>query len=699
MIIHAQANKYQMKANFRNGIQNKKLWMILILANLFAVPFAILNIGFFGGGSILSLALTGFAMVVNMMLGIVIPFVQFDYCYEKTKVDMAYSLPLTRKQKFLTDFFAGLSMYVGAYLVQIILSYVATGLFLQFSSEHNGLDSYFTSRLEMLGDPWMWSRVTKILIIVLLIQIMLYVITSFVLSCTGAIFEAVSATIYFNILIPTTIYMTYLLCAEKLFGMDLSEDFFQVVFRTSPLGGFIYLMDVMNSSNHFISWLVSYCTVIIAFFLVTYFIMIRRKAEAVGKPFVIRTFYHIILVAVMLHIGVLACYTSNSIVSFLLMTAIFYLVIEMITNRGFKKIGQSFIRYGIIIATVLVVIITINKTNSFGIAYHVADAKNVDKITISYSGIYSEFYGPEIELTSEENIERLLEVQKQLIEQYKEKSKEASDGIFSLSLLNTYEWNSLVSGSLRMEVSGKGGENYNRHYYVPYSFMTELLDVELSDEYIEAKIKVYKDYATYLTVRDVYGINQKVVVNDTNGQPSAVLNEFFDAIQKDLIQTTKEEYLQPQSAIKYAVSTDQGSIYILDSYTNTIAFLEKYNALPALAEEDYENLVENTEITISGILDNTDQMEQYYNDLDGYYTTICGVYYNVDQDRIINRYNEDVKQLLEIAQVQYVSDTPCYKIEVNGMTFIIPEKYTELVENVIANNSMLRDDYYSEKYR
>lgn len=697
MSIHAQANKYQVKANFRNGIQNKKLWMILLLANLFAVPYAILNIGFFGGDSILSLALTGFAMVVNMMLGIVIPFMQFDYCYEKTKVDMAYSLPLTRKQKFLTDFFAGLSMYVGAYLVQIILSYVATGLFLRFSSVHNGLDSYYTSRIEMLGDQWLWSRVTKILVIVLLIQIMLYVVTSFVLSCTGAIFEAVSATVYFNILLTTTIYVTYLLCAEKLFGMDLSNDFLQIVFRTSPLGGFIYLMDALNSSDDFISWLVCYCIVIIAFFIATYCIMIRRKAEVVGKPFVVRTFYHIILVAVMLHIGVLACYTSNSIVSFLLMTAIFYFVIEMITNRGFKKIGQSVIRYGIIIATVLTVIITINKTNSFGIAYHVADAKDVDEITINYPGIYSRFYGLKVDITSRENIERLLEVQKDLINQYKEKSKETEEGLFSLNLLNTYEWNSLVSASLRIEVSGNRGANYYRNYQLPYSSMLKLLDIELSDEYIEGKIDLIKNNTTYLTVSDVYGVNRKAIVNDTNGQPSAVLDEFFDALQKDLMQTTKEEYLQPQSTIKYMADTDQWPIYILDSYTNTIAFLEKYNAMPALTEEDYENIVESSTVEIFPMLDNA-TFGSFYDDFEGYYTTSCDPYYLTDNQYIISAFNEDVKQLLEVAQIQYTSDTPCYKILVYGTTYIIPAEYTDLVEEVISNHSMPSEDYYSDKY-
>ena len=144
-------------------------------------------------------------MVINMMLGIVIPFTQFDYCYDKTKVDMAYALPLTRKQKFLSDFFSGLGMYVGAYLVQIVLSYIATGLHQNIDPQNSGFHNYFSYRMDMPGNQWLWSMVTKILVIVLLIQILLYVVTSFVLSCTGAIFEAVSATVYFNILIPTTI--------------------------------------------------------------------------------------------------------------------------------------------------------------------------------------------------------------------------------------------------------------------------------------------------------------------------------------------------------------------------------------------------------------------------------------------------------------------------------------------------------------
>lgn len=711
MSIHAQANNYQVKANFWNGIRNKKLWLILLLVNLFAVPYAIINIGFFGGDSFFSLALTGFAMVVNMLLAIVIPFTQFDYCYDKTRVDMAYALPLTRKQKFLSDFFSGLTMYVGGYLVQIVLSYVATGVFLRFGSKNSLFNSYFNYRLEAIGNQWLWSRVTKILVIVLLIQLLLYVVTSFVLSCTGAIFEAVSATIYFNILIPTTIYVTYLLCVSKLFGMDFSEGFLKAAFRTSPLGGFIYLITVVSNDEKFISWLIPYCIVILLFFVATYFIMTKRKAESVGKPFVVRPFYHIILAAVMLHIGVLACYTSNSIVSFLLMTSVFYLVIEIITNRGLKASFKSLRRYAILIAGVLVVIITINKTNCFGIAYHVADANDVDKITISYGGLYSDFYTNNVEITSKEGIERLLEVQKKLIDEYKENSKkEEKTGSLNFDLLNTYEWNSVLSGSLRMQVSGNGRANYYRSYVVPYSYMVELLDVELSDEYIQGKIKAYKNSATYLTVSDVYGVNQKVVVNDTNGQPSVVMKEFFDALQEDLMNTTKEEYLQPQNTIKYRVWTDEGFIYILDSYTNVIAFLEKYSAMPALAQEDYKNIVENYTIQIHPTLNPADDTKDYsgdyyagyyndyYDDYDGYYTTACSVYFSYDSRYMIRDFNEDVEQLLQVAQAQYASDTPCYKIEVNGTMYVIPTEYTELVESIIANNSVSVDEYYSEKY-
>lgn len=691
MNIHVQGNRRYVKASFLNGIKNKRIWMILLLVNVFAVPYALISIGFFNMGSFFNLLLCGVAMVINMLMAIVIAFTQFDYCYEKLKVDQAYSLPLTRKQKFLSDYFAGLTMYVGAYLVQVILSYIITAAFLIIKPSGYYATSYITSRLQMIGDIWIWARVTKVLVIVLLIQILLYTITSFVISCTGTMFEAISATVYFNILLVSTIYVVYLLCAEQLFGMDLSDAFMKAIYVTSPLGGFLYLIQYVNGNGHYAMWMIGYLAVIVVFFGLTYLIMARRKAEDVGKPFVIRTLYHVVLVAVMLHFGVIAFFTGNSILNFIILTFICYLVIEIVTNRGLKKIRKSLLRYGVIIVCVLAIIISINKTNCFGMAYHVADAEDVEEITISYAGLYGDIYCQDVTITDPENIQTILDVQKNLIQ--KDKSRASKTGVWELfgKIESPYYYNGVEfvedpdyweiwTGSLKMSVKESQG-SYDRIYNIYHEDLQNLLSVELSDQFIEAKIATYKNSATYLMVSDIYDINHKAFVKNTYGKTSAVMDEFFDALEEDLKNTTEEEYLRPEETTQCYVITDEGIITILPSYKKTLALLERYNLIPTLSDEDYSKIIENKSTKIIDTMNSNNMGELI---LEGYYTTGPN-YESLDNVYEIDSYSEDMRQLFEVAQIQYTTDEPCYLLNVYGRKYTIPVEYSNVVERILSN--------------
>lgn len=674
----------QVKANFLNAIKNKKIWIILLLVNVFGLPYAILQLGIINEGSIFSLCISAFALVVNVIMGMVIPFLQFDYCYDRTKVDMAYSLPLTRRQKFLSDFFSGLSMYVGAYVIQIILTYISTAITIAIGNPSISF-SYYYNRFHEMSNVQVYQMVSKALLIILLMQIMLYTVTTFVLSCTGAIFEAVSAIIYTNILLASTIYVIYTLCANQLFGMDFSNVLEKILYYTSPLGGFFYLIFEGIRSTNIGAWAIGYLAMVIIYFLAAYFIMTRRKAESVGKPFVVRSFYHVILVAIMLHIGLLACYTGNSLVTFILMTIIFYLVVETITNRGFKKFGRSLARYGIIIACTLAIILTINKTECFGVSYKVADVNDVDQIVLNYSGLFTENYLRNVKITSKENIATILEVQQDLIDEHKLNKKDAS-GILDWRVGDFSFMNSYVSTDLQIKLEGKA--DYYRDYYISYKNILKLVGVELSDEYVDARIQLYRDNVKYLSVSDIFGFNNKSVVMETNGAPSNLLDEFFNCLSADLKEATVEEYLRPESQTKYRVRTNVGTITILDSYTNCMRFLEENNAFPVVTTDNLMSLVDNGAIQIYRM------EEQDINT--GYYCSERS--YGYGESYMVNNFSADVEELLQKVQQQYVSEEPCYTIEIYGDTYVVPAKDSALVEKVITNDSKSYDDYYSKDY-
>lgn len=667
MTAPVSAKKSYFRINFEQGFFHKKLWIVLLIVNVLSMPYVLASIYFFGADSFISLSLSGLALVINVILGIVIPFIQFDYLYQKSKVDMAYALPLTRKQKFLSDFSAGFCMYVGAFFIQYGLSLLLSVIIYATNSKASfaGGRDYALIRLNQAGLTDFISMLTKNLAIILLMQIMLYVVTTLILSFTGSVFEAVSAVVYTNILIPTTIYVIYNLFTSHLFGMDFEDVVGAIISKSSPLGGFLYLLGFLGNRGNFSSWILWYVAITLIYFAAAYLIITRRRPEAVGKPFVIRPFYHIIIVAVMLHIGVLACYTRYFLITFIISTALFYLVMEFITNRGFKRIKQSLIQYAAVVVTSLALILLINETDSFGMAYHVPELNKVQQISIGYPGISSNRSYINADLIDRNNIETLLEVQKAVIADYREAKKNRDGGIFNLSLDNqNYMYQNVPTSWLRIDIKLKNGSRSIRQYNIPYEQILYLVDVELSTEVVNARIDHWKQHISSLEIKDIYGINSKSLATDAIPSKSEVINEFLECYRKDLLSVTKEEYITPNSSTQYLASTDYGDLVILDSYSNTLEFLKKYNVELEVTDDDLLNLYK-----IQGI-------DIYYKDNTA--GTVNVAYRNIN--------DTDVVTLLRLAKAQYSTMSSCYEISLRHITLTIPVEYNKMVEKLITNN-------------
>lgn len=175
---------------------------------------------------------------------------------------------------------------------------------------------------------------------------------------------------------------------------------------------------------------------------------------------------------------------------------------------------------------------------------------------------------------------------------------------------------------------------------------------------------------------------------ETNGAPSALLDEFFECLRADLKEVTVEEYLRPENQTKYRVYTNMGTIEILDSFENCMRFFETNDVLPVITTDNMKRLVD------TGVIQIYSTMEEETGA--GYYCTEKG--YNNGESYIVTSYSADVEELLQKVQIQYASEEPCYMVEINGDTYVVPVKDSELVENVIKNDSESYDDYYNKDY-
>ena len=106
---------------------------------------------------------------------------------------------------------------------------------------------------------------------------------------------------------------------------------------------------MLDESLHMIKWLVAFALVIAAIFIGSYFLYMKRKAEHTGKPFVFIGLYYFAATLVMLCIVSLFLLTGSSISSviipLIITTVIVYLLLEIVVNRGFKRLWKGIIRW------------------------------------------------------------------------------------------------------------------------------------------------------------------------------------------------------------------------------------------------------------------------------------------------------------------------------------------------------------------
>ena len=62
------------------------------------------------------------ALMLSIALGFVIPMINFRYLYNKSLVDMNYSLPLNNRQRFFADYISGLVTYIAPLLIGITIA-------------------------------------------------------------------------------------------------------------------------------------------------------------------------------------------------------------------------------------------------------------------------------------------------------------------------------------------------------------------------------------------------------------------------------------------------------------------------------------------------------------------------------------------------------------------------------------------------
>jgi len=189
-----------------------------------------------------SLWISILASIVVGALALVIPLNLFDYLYQKTKIDDVLKLPLTRRELFFSDYLSGLILYIipifGQFIISMILLLLRTTKFVNYFLKNNvTMDDSFHKVLRLAFFTYLFIMIGLIF---------LYTLTVLVLSCVGNTFEAITASLYVNLLIPGVIYSVGYLLLNRLFGISFRILFQRLIYFTSPGGILLYLGTNLN---------------------------------------------------------------------------------------------------------------------------------------------------------------------------------------------------------------------------------------------------------------------------------------------------------------------------------------------------------------------------------------------------------------------------------------------------------------------
>lgn len=381
----------------------------------------------------------------------------YRWLYDKTVVDMDYSLPVSDDTRFFGDLLASVT---GGMLPHALAIAVGAGMFwlLPFGN---------ADRAEV---NMIWTILVQLAVTGFAASIMFMGTTLLVMALCGRKLEARIMPFVMNGVVTVVHLACILLMTQGMYGYNSGGDFeFSGIAATSPLGLLIYTMIGLDNTIYeygdavFFRPGVGIPAIIftLLFFAGAYFLIKRRRAERVGSPYAFSAVKYMIPSAVIFTIvlvfslvalprnGNLGSASLSEIVGIgvvvVIISLIVYIIMELISGKGFRSFHKTLGRYAITLAASAVVCLGIYSFGDVIFARYTPRAANVESMRFY---IYSEPLEQNfnyIETTDEAAIENMIEVHKHLINKGED---------------------SLTDNYLRVYYYLENGSSVSRNYYL-----------------------------------------------------------------------------------------------------------------------------------------------------------------------------------------------------------------------------------------
>lgn len=702
------------KTHFKNTIlENKKFLFIVSVLHLIGYPVIAFTIRYYSehpDNTDENYAIAScIALAIAILSGAIIAISIFNYLYKKSTVDMNLSLPLTTRQRFLSEYFAGLTIYI---VPAIIGGLIGTVILL--TGKHELME--FLKYTIYIGS------------IVIIGMILYYSLTVLILSCCGSLFETILSTLLINAMIPASIYLlSYTIISNDSFGLSSNSLFLNQIFISSPIGNaafIIYFFDNVNmygnvNTNLYVHWLIPTLIFTVLIVLLSYFLYKKRKAEQVSKPYVYKFIYYAILFFVTFCIISIfkvstgsSDYTAQtdstpidaSFFPAVMCSGIVFFIMEIISNRGFKKFWLSILKFAGTITCIYAVLLLCHATNGFGVNKYVPLESAVDNVIIDFDNT-STYNLP---IRNKHTIHDVVSLHEKVIkEKYEDKNTSHKE---------------IPESELDQRIKNGALATYNRNnisitYYLKNgSILTR--EYNVSDEQMEqlyASMMTGRDYAEYCYNKLSYSFAFRVE-NDKNARNIEIYNKINQKISttkltvdefSKLIKAYKND-IENMSADSFYTDKIIGTIDleypIRESFINTLNFLEEYCNI-SIDDFEVTSLGDNNTVAIFKdvvqiVTGNYDEYcyDDYYNSYaqssKPSYTILSkyiSLYNNsltsvaeYSRDSIVNEIvnKKEFIDLLNNASVYYDNDEIGGIIVVNNQILYLSPEYKERVEKL-----------------
>ncbi|MGN1136864.1 MAG: hypothetical protein ACI4SF_11665, partial [Oscillospiraceae bacterium] len=551
------------------------------------------------------------------------------------------------------------------------------------------------------------------------------------------------------------------------FMLDFSKQYLHILSWTSPAGGLITLIYGIGYDNIYdyasvplLSWAAGVIVFSAAVFALAYCFYKKRRAEDVSKPIVFRGVYAVMITLILFTAEIIAFGPNMDKIKefdkyfFGVLAAAFgiYILFEIISNRGLKKLWRGAVRFVSTLAVFLICIGVINSTRFFGAEFVLPEADKVETVYLGYGGVYNEFRsisftnfgGDEASgafvIKDRENIENIVNAHKDIVSAMKEalgNNKDKDDlenGYWENILLDSDVPYAYAYDSLSVCYEFKNGIRLTKCFPTMTAEAVRcLMNVETSEEYkVQAAEFLKEDFPPYdefaerrktqaelqgkadepeLTNVYIYVFNplKNIVYQDTmyrNSCKKLVDKEFYeefrDALAVDIVNRTAAEYFTPCTDRSYEIYISGLSSWAIDgSFTETLKVLANHGCLDGieadidyiLDEKNYSN-GDMPKLTIAVYENNynNSSAKALFCQKEGLSNTEYYEKYLINKGRYIIHYSDELKELFSVMQSKYITDESCYMISVNGNCFMIPPEYSDIAEKVFLSGED-KDEY------